>query len=418
MAQLDFSPIPASTLIGIESSFGTTPSMTRCFPAEPLDMSGLMQDNPVPTDERTRLFQALMPVQGFKGGSVRLPYYIRPDGTQLSSGASAGTHPLGVLLKALMGGEAAAAGSTVAAAGSSVSQVVVAAGHGSRFKAGQWLAAESGGVLYPRRVTSVSTDTLAVRPNFGGTPTSSTGLVINSYTYYLTQQNSQTLTIQHAKADSQASAYQWTLNGCRGSLDLSFERGQFPRATANLDVATWTGPSAQGISVAAASDLMAPPILLRGCTTLLQAASATTSTHYALKALSVSLAIPTEYQTEFGGVEGKTSAQRTGSRPALKCTLRMRADTELDNASNAYYTNRTKLSVVLICPIGSSGTSQRFVVVDIPTCVIDAKPKMASGPLMETELSLHCMEDETTTTSGLSGTDLDLAVSPIRVALI
>jgi hypothetical protein len=418
MSQIDFNPAPGSTHVGLELTFGTTNAVTRAFPISPVDMSGLTQENVVPQDEKTRLFGACVPVQGLKGGTLSLGYYLRPDGTQLTSANAAATHPLGLILKGLMGGEAANNGSTVAAAGSSTSSVVVAAGHGSRFKIGQWVAAESAGsVLTARRITNISTDTLTVRPNWT-TPTASTGIVVNSYTYYLTQQNSQTLVVQHAKADSQASAYQWTLNGCNGALDVSLERGQLARVTANLQVATWTGPSAQGISVAAATDSMAAPVLVRGATTLLQAHSATTSTHYAMKSVAVRIAAPTTHTTELGGVEGKTSSQRTGGRPAVEVTLRMRSDLDLDNASSAYYTGQTKLSVVVIVPVGT-GLTQRFLVLDIPTAIINAKPRQVDdGGLMATELTLMCLEDETTTTSGLSGTNLDLAVSPIRIALI
>jgi hypothetical protein len=412
MTAVDISSRAASTFIGIESSFGSVPTMTRCFPDTGSTLE-IAQDNVQNPDERVRIKTALATIQGNKSCSAKLTAGLRVDGTQLLAAGSASTPWLGILLKALLGGEAAAAGSTIASAASGTS-ITVGAGHGARFKIGTWVAVDVAGTLEAARVINVSTDTLTLRPALSGTPSAS-AIVVNSYTYFPTETNTQTLYLQHAKAQD-ATAHKWSLGGLIGSLAISLPPGERATVEATLKGKTWSFPSDDTIAVTSAADTMAAPMVVRNAVTLIQAPATTTKTHYPMHGLEIGYPGDSGmvHVPELGGVEGATGAMRVGERPWGTVKLKLRADTQL----HTWYAAQTTLSVVCMIPYGS-GTSKRFLVLDLPCCQITAVPKPADeGGRLVQEVELQLMEDTTTTTSGLTGTNLDCALAPMRLALI
>lgn len=414
MSAVDISARAGASYLGIESTFGSAPSVTRCFPDTGSTLV-LTQANLPNNDERVRVKAHLKPVQGLKSGTATLKTKLRPDGTQLTTGASAATPWLGVALKAGLGGEASGGGSTVQTS-STTTSLIVGTGHGSRFKIGTWIGVEVSGALEWARVVNVSTDTLTLVPALSGTPTTS-GVVVNSYCYFPTETNTQSLYFQHAKAqDSSASKY--SLGGGLTGLKLTTQRGEYLSAEWSLQFVTWAAPTTDTVAVTTASDGMAAPVVMRNATTLLQAAATTsTKVHYPIEVLDVELPqnLAMDYVKELGGVEGNVGVMRAGEcRPWTKLKLTVRADSQL----KTWYDAQTTLQFVLQVPAGS-GTTTRAVILDVPSCVIVAMttPK-ESGGMWRQDVMLEGLEDTTTTTSGLTGTNLDCALAPFRLALL
>lgn len=412
MSQVNLADRAASTYLGAESTYGTTPSMTRVFPEA--GSITLEQANLENSDEREHLFKALDPVLGLKSWSASLTFKLRPSSAQLDKDAvPAATLPGNLALVAAWGGEAYAAGSLVVS--STTTSITVTGGQGSRFKIGQLIAAEVSGALELARITNISTDTLTCWPAFSGAPTTTTGVVINGHAYWPVQEHSSSLTLQHAKALASA-GHKWTCNGAMAAAALKIERGAILSYTAALKGSDWTFVSGDSIAVTAASESQAAPHVARDAIVIFQTPATSTRVNYVAESISVEIGgdggnmlVP-----ELGGVEGVNSVMRVGNRPMCTVTIKQRADV----AMMTDYDAQTAKSLTLAFPRGS-GTTKRFVALDIPRLVPNAVPQYASenGRFMVTQTyQAEC--DASTTTSGLTGSNYDHAVKPFGIYLL
>lgn len=416
MAQVDIRARDAATYLGVQASaIGTAPTFTRAFPVVgSFDVSGLETTHLPNLDESVNLYDHRQPVLGLKGGRVKFDYYCKSPTTRLDSGGATATHPLGIALNAMFGSENAAVGSLVVAAGSTATTFNVTGATGGNFPAGTIIAVEvTAGNYELTRVITRSTDALTVRPILSATP--GDGLrVINSYTYAPTENNSQSLGVRRALAGgaTDIAAYEWQILGCIGKAQLTMQRNELMKWGFDLELATWTGPTAAGYSIAAATESATAPFAVTGSTlTLFQLSSDTTRTAYALKSVGLELDFGMAYTDELGGTEGKSSAFRTkGGRPFGKATIRFRADRVIDDTN---WTNQSDHTLICAATAGS-GTSQRWAGFDMPSGEIVGKPKMIEdGEQLWTEVMLESKMDTTTT-----GTATDRSRSPVRFFLI
>jgi hypothetical protein len=359
---------PASTFIGREAvAYGTTAaSMLRSFPTQ--SWKATLTQTPLENqDERVNIFERAKSVQGLKSWQCALSFLIKPHVAQLDASTSPTTdYEWDTLLRSGFGAISSAQGSTVAS--STSSSVTVAAAHGSRFKIGSWIGVEvgvSGGSLEYRRVTNISTDTLTVYPNFTGTPFA-TGKVINSKTLIPTQTNSNSLTIQAAKAQSSTNQ-RYTLNGgCVTALALKIARDSLAMVDATIAGSLWTFPGGDSVAVTTAADTLATPVHPRNAITLLQANATTTATHYPIHSQEYTVNVGNILVNETGGAtEGVIGVQRTGARPFAMAKISARADNQLQT----WYEAQTALGFQVIM-VSGTGLTQRAVVIDIPTCYI------------------------------------------------
>lgn len=406
MSQADTVNRLGATWLGIESTLGTLPSMTRVFPAAVPDVSGLSQDNVKVEEEHPRGFRHQKPIQGLKStnSEVKLAFNLKPDTTQLLDGGSASTPWLGVLLKAGLGGEASGAGTTVAAMSTTTDLKLTSA---TGFAAGGILAAEVNGTLEVAKITTLATADVTPWPSFSATPNTSSGVVVNSYCYYPTQSNTQSLSFQHAKATG--STNQWEARGCTSALEFKIERGALLQVMASLKAATWDGPANLSLSATAASDGMAAPLVARTVTCFLQSTATLTRTPYKVQSCTIKITQGDMHVPELGGVEGVSSMMRIPNRPFGTVSLKFRSDTVADST---WYVGQTDLALMVIVEVGS-GLTKRFVVFDCATCVVAAKPKFSDdGGRLVTELELEMLEDATASAT------TDLSLAPFRVALI
>ena len=424
MAQATVLTRTGATYVGIESTFATTPTMTRVFPLSgSVDVSGLARAQLKVEDERPRGFAHIVPIHGMRSenSAIKAEFLFRPDGTQLqgpTTAVPAGPTGLHSLIMGLFGNTAVTAGagayyvgqgSTVVSATSS--SVTVTGGHGARFCKGQWIAVQVGAAaMQCVKVTNISTDTLTVWPNFSATPTVGY-LLTNGLTFSPAQYHTATVTMQHAKAvGSSVTAAQWTANGCIGDLSLTWERGALPKIGVDLKSASHTGPSAQAISVAASTDGSGSTAGVYNATTLLQTFATTTSTNVKMLSAAVKFAGGMMHLPDLGSTEGVSGALRIPQRPFATATIKLPFDPALDTTD---WTSQTLFDLVQIVPIGT-GLTQRYVGWELPNCVIVGKPKVSddSGRLV-TEITLESLED-VNVTSGSS--DLDFA--PVRLFAI
>jgi hypothetical protein len=417
MSQVNIATRAGATYIGIESSYATLPTTYRVFPVGTPTLKP-NQASLANEGEREHLFEHLTPVQGLKDGEGELKFYLRPDGAQLNAAATPTvTPPDAIALKAGLGGEHYDAGGTVAGSGSSSTAIVLGAGEGANFKAGAWGAVESGGALYPFRVTTIATETLTPWPSLGVTPTATTGVCINSYTYFPTQANTQSVYVQHAKSQD-PTVHKWAFAGGRVALSFDLKRGELLAYGANIKFASWDRTPSDTIAVTSASDTARPPVAFRNATTWVQTGATLTRAHYSVRSIEVStlgdgglIHVP-----ELGGTEGTNGVFRVGGRPFGTAKVRVTTDDDFWTK----YEAQTAFAIVVVVPVaGATGIAKRFVVIDLPNVLQTAPPQeVDEGGQLCMDLTLELFQDATTTSSGLTGSDFDLATAPMRIALL
>lgn len=387
MAQNTVSTKPGATYVGIETTFATAATTTRIYPVESSVELDLQQDEVVNESEQPSLFETPAPVRGLKStnSTAKWRQYFRPLTTQLTGSATttAATPPCMIPVKACLGGESfshnSGVGTTVTSG--TVSTLTVAATAGLAI--GQWVLVNVGGVLEPTRIYAISGSVLTVNPELSGAPTSAAALY-GMATYYPTEANTQSLTLQRALSGD--ANLQWTATGGIPALDLKIARNEIIEYGASAKFASWTGPSAQGISTAIATDPSAAPWVLRDGLVLFQASTAPTRTVYSLIECGVKLNPSLDFVPELvGSTEGAAGVYRRGARPFAEVTIKFRSDT----AMNAIWTTQTKMQLIVMASQGS-GTSKRWLVFDLPTAIVVGKPKWTgSGDLAVVEMTLQ-----------------------------
>lgn len=400
MAQQDIVNLTGASYIGVESTYGTTPSMTRIFPRAGGTLTVPQTIISVDTLQN-KLVKRDKSVRGYKSCTAQFTCDAYLDSTRLTSAASASTTWLGSILKAILGGESAAAGSTFAV-GSSASSIVAGSGHGSRFPVGQVFLADVGDVPEVVIAKAVSTDTVTPLQHLSASPTTGQDL-INCHCYYLTDANAQSLTFQHALA--QDSSHQWTLNGMTGGMSVDLSRDARLSYTFNLTGSDWTGPSAQSISTAASSNALTGPISNNNAVCLLQSLSTTTRVHVPFSSLSISIEPGNAHVQELGGsTQGVVGVMRS-TMPTVTAQLTIRTDL----AQYTAWDSDTDYVLVYAVPSGSGATKRYtgFVLY----CNIEERPSRgADGGAERTVLSLrgrhNTMQSAVTT---------DLALSPFII---
>jgi hypothetical protein len=400
MSQVFIRPNEAATLVGTESTFATTPTMTRATP-----IAGSVELDPTQAeianeDQRVHLYDRLSPVLGMKDASAKLGYYARPDSVQSTAAASPAANALDVLLASAWGGVGVAAGSTVQAS-STASSVILDAGHGSRFPVGSIALVEVGGTLEPAYVSGVATDTLTPWPSLSAAPNTSSGLAVNTHLHFPEPASTGTITLQHALAGD--ANHQWTLNGCHSDFELKVDRNGLIRFDFALKAATWTGPSDQSITTAAGNDGLGAPFAVKDAVCYFQPAATVTRTAVKVRSISAKFTAGKEFLPELGGTEGKGGVMRVGSREFAEVTLRMLgSDVTYDGVNSApgaaAWTGRTAMRLLFAVPQGS-GLTRRWFVFCLPKCVIVGKPKtLVDGGAVVTDVTVQAQIDSSLST--------------------
>jgi hypothetical protein len=383
MAQVNIRANDAASFVAIESTHGTTPSMTRCHPiAGSVEIT--TETAPLENETQTTyLHDAQDQVDGVESATLKCGYYLKGPGTRLDSAATPATPPLGIFLKGLFGGEVAAAGALLDS-GDTSSATCTTPAHAARFSVGQLAWADVGGTLYPCVVDSANAGTgvVGLWPTLAGAIDGAD--LINAYNYYPAESNAQSLCFQHALAGD--SSHQWTLNGGTGSMELKLDANGLIRCDFDLKFAKHTGPSSQGISTTHAADAMSGLFAVKDGLFLYQAAATTTRTHVPVRALALKMNFGMEHLPDIGGVEGTSGVMRTGQRVFAELTVKL-TGSDLDYQTT--WSGRTARRMLLAFSVGS-GSSQRMAALYMPAAKIVGKPRTTTeGGIKVTEMTLR-----------------------------
>lgn len=242
----------------VESTFaadssGSAGSFTDLPMIEGSGQLTLSQDELDPGNIVQHIDEGRERVLGKRKATLTFTMNLAPTGIVASNGVTSVTSALGLILKAVMGGEQLGEGS-VAAAGSTSSVINVSAGDGAQWaNAGQLMGwTNSAGVVEWREVESRSTDAITLKRAFSGTPSTSNPLY-NAATYYMTASPSSTLAfiVDGLEADDR-----WLVTGAQleGGMTIALDLtgGVIPRITFSMGAARWFSSSEVGSSLGGA----------------------------------------------------------------------------------------------------------------------------------------------------------------------
>ena len=371
MAQLTI-PVGARKLfVGQESTYGTAASTAFARHIEGSLNATLSQTEIEHNAGSARLFQQFVTRQGLQSNASTVAFGIhaKPAFLKLDTGATPSTPYLGKLLEAILGGEAKGAGSTVSGAGSTQTTIDVQAGHGSRFKVGTVIHVEVSSVYYPRAITAINTDTLTIWPELAVAPSAGDD-VINSYSYFLTESNTKSLTIEDTFTvpSSDAATVQRRLLGCTGGINFSIARDTLATFGFDLRAAAWEYGTLS-LATTVGAETMGDPIPVTNGQIFLQPEGVTTATPYAVASMQGSMNTGMQHLLTLGGVQGTSGVARMGGRDSAEFTVRARIDVD----RYTEWSSQTLLRFLALFPYGS-GTSARTVALHVNRVQLVGKP--------------------------------------------
>jgi hypothetical protein len=371
MAQLTI-PVGARKLfIGQETTYGTAASTAFARHIEGTLNATLSQTEIEHNAGSARLFQQFVTRQGLKSNdsSVAFGVHAKPAFSKLDTGATPSTPYLGKLLEAILGGEAKGAGSTVSGAGSSTTTVDVQTGHGTRFKVGTAIHVEVSSVYYPRVITGIATDTLTVWPELPSAPANGDD-VINSYSYFLTESNTKSLTIEDTFTvpSADAATVQRRLLGCTGGINFSIARDALATFGFDLKAASWDYGTLS-LATTVGSETMGDPIPVTNGKIWLQEQGVSTDNQFFVASMQGSMNPGMTHLLTLGGVQGTSGVARMGGRDSAEFTVRARIDYD----RYTQWSSQMLLRFFAAFPYGS-GTSQRAVCLHVNQVQLIGKP--------------------------------------------
>lgn len=416
MAQSNVIAREHRALIGLETTFGTTPAgsypevMTEIVPIhDALHVDALAVEMLDVNDARVRRNDAIQPVQGLKMASkVSMTCYAKACATAniLTASGTVGSLSQCIPFLHCFGVEHADIGTSVATGASATTFDVASA---ATLKKGTWITVTINGTPEPCKITNIATATVTVTPALSGTPAPA-AIVRNLRTYAPAESHASSMTCQFAFAgDSDA---QYTVNGVCASMKITTAFGQLITYALDGNAATFTGPSAQSIATDSVTDDLGAPFVFKQATVLLAAAPSRAST---LVCESIELDMPNDWKAvrDPGGTETINSMVNVAGRPRA-ATLKIRL--RFDSAQDAAFVAETGYSFYAWVPYGS-GTTTRYLVLDMSNVKIVGKPKPVKvDERFYLDLELGALSDDTVTLAAETGTDKDLILAPYRVA--
>ena len=416
MAQINIIARERRALIGLESTFGTTPSgsfpnaMTEMvFQHEEMLVDGVNVEMLDVMDQRTRRQDAIAPVQGLQiATKYTAKSYLKaiPTAALLTGGGTVTDLSHRILLQHLLGSEHAALGTTVATGASTTGFDATSA---ATLKKGTWILVDG----EPTLITNIATATVTVSPALSATP-STADVVRNGYNYAPAETHSSSLAIQTAFVGS--SAAQYTFNGVHCGFKLSLEFGKLASLDIDGTSITFTGPSAQSIATTSVTDDMDAPFALRNATVMLSTSTLDRSSTIVCESIEVDLPNQWQMVREPSGAATVNSVVNTAGRPRAG-TLKIRARFVTD-ATTAFDAGSAWNFAALV-PYGS-GSTQRWLVVDFNNATLTAVPKPVKhgNDLFYFDLEFSARMDSKVTLASETGTDLDFIEAPYRIALL
>ncbi len=353
MAQNNEITTTGATYLGLESVFGTTPTMTRVFPRR--GGTRKEKDNVVSNGVlQSYLVSREADVLGYKSCESAMSFDARTLSARINDAATPTRPWQGVPLFGALGGESIHAGSKIVA-GSTTTVLKVTATHGARFNAGDGILVTVSGTNEFAIIKNIAGDDLTLLFALSGVPSVGAD-VFACVSYFPTDTSTQSLTMQHARAQNAAS--QWTHNACAiTGLTIETPRDGMLGFGVSLTGGPWTGPSAQSISTAPASQTMSAPLASVRAFQVLQLASSTTRAHVPFESVSFRVEPGMLLTPDVGGtVEGLSSVMRSSFSASADVVVRN---------DPAYRTgwDPSQVYALVYCVYQGSGTTRGCVAV-------------------------------------------------------
>jgi hypothetical protein len=367
MAVINVRSREGKTWIGLESSFGASGAATPIFPIGPVKLALKQEEIPI-KDQSVFRGDHKGTVKGRKSATAAFEIYAKPAAQQLVALATPATPPHAILTKATLGGEHAAAGSLVAV-GTSSSSIDVTGSTGANFPVGTVIAVEVNGSLEATRVISQATDTLGLYPRLSAAP-SVGAKVINSYTYYQTETNTQSVFLRHEKAGS--TSFQWELNGGIASLDFKTDRDTLISIGANMQFADWQD-GALGADNTFAADTQHAPVPLVSGFTLLQTPGTTTRTQYPFQSVQGKIEASMQLIPQLAGPVQQTLGTFRGSADQTATVELMIAGADR-TLLDTWWASQSSL-FLMFGALAGSGNTARGIVFTFPQAILISRPQ-------------------------------------------
>jgi len=373
MAAVDIRANESATYTGTESTYGTAATTARTTIVTGSFQPKLMQTELPVLKESVYLHDNQTTVQGLKsdGSGCSFQTYACARAAKLST--STVTHDAWEkMMSALCGGVTPADGANVGdtnAGGTATAPTVASA---TDFSAGQWCTFPVGSTTEPGRIASISSNTLTLNPGLSTSPDGGSAAVCHMVTFYPSDTNTSTITVQHAKAGNANEQYQFL--GCTGNISLALARNSEVTVGFDLQAANWS-QGALSLATSVGNDGRGTPFAVVGAKTLLQAYGTATATNYDVEECSVDLKLGMSRIPSLSGtVEGTAGVMRTGERVAAEINLTVRMDTTWITGWSA----QTLYQFAIMIPSGS-GSSKQWFVFHAPKCQIVGVPERDFG---------------------------------------
>lgn len=399
--------------VALESSFGIDGTGTmgdfgtlRVTQIEhPREAQEFIEDNIV------RPFRVAAPASqlGWERGSLTVGGQLVPTGILYDKDAVPAIDALGVMLKAILGGQVASAGSLVAT-GTSPTAISVTASEGARFQEGKMCAVETGvgtGLYEVTGIDTRSTDALTFCTALSFTP-SVGARVLNADLYYETDQPAQTLQWLIEGEDRNDI---WLYTGANGALTIEWPLGgeiawsssqMFCDRIHDDELATPQGGSAMAQWTPAGGS----PVIARNGEIIFAPASGTLRTKPNIAALTFDPGITWQEVPSFNGVEGRAGWERVTGQPMA--TIQVPRDAAAETYKDAMAAGTVYR---LLAQAGVAGG--RILALHLPSVqIVGITPQSLNG-LDYLQLSLRCLPD-----SGLTDQSTDLLRAQYRLARI
>jgi hypothetical protein len=350
--------------------------------------------------------------------TLKFSMWLAPTGTVTSDGVTAVQGALGLILKAVMGGESLGTG-TRAVAGWTSSAGSVDAGEGGSMLAGNALAwVNASGIAEAREIEQRSTDALTLKRALSGTP-SNTNTLYGSATYYMSSDPDTSLQFVVEGAEQ---TDRWLLLGCQMTsmaLDLPIgSENAAPKITFTFESTSWlygddcaTPITGSDLAVSTYSNFS--PIA--GYAGRFMAQTVTTAT-FTGSTVDVS-AVSFDPKWSFGRVTSPS-----GTMATLRWLAKRQAAACIEGSFQTYFSDFShfdwrdnKTDLAMTYQIGTSVAANAGVVlISVPTAqVVEVMRNNADGVANET-IKFKGRNDSETVLSPAT----DLSRSPFRIHLI
>jgi hypothetical protein len=380
--------------------------------------AGQLETIPVNTLVQTRWDYPEEIIGKKKPVTLKFSLWLAPTGTVTSDGVTAVQGCLGLLLKAVMGGESLGTG-TRAVAGWSSSAGSVDSGEGGSMLAGNALAwVDSSGVAHAREIEQRSTDAITLKRALPAIP-ANTNTLYGSATYYMSSDPATSLQFVVEGAEQ---TDRWLLLGCQMTgmqIDLPIaSENAAPKITFTFESTSWlygddcaTPITGSDLAVSTYSNFS--PIAGYAGRFMAQQVTTATYTGSTIDISAVSFEPKWKYQRVTSPSGTMATLRWIASRQAASCIEGSFSTYFSDFSHFDWRDNKTDLAISY--QIGTSVSANAgLVLITIPTAQATKAARVNADGIANETINVKGRNDAECVLSPAT----DLSLSPFRIHLI